>query len=72
MNWSWVWCQFFSNPNITCDIIELNPDLPWHWEEISKNKNLTEEFFRKNISKLNLMSISDQLFTNKLNILKRI
>ena len=70
-NWSWDYFELSRHPNITCDIIESNPDLPWDWIGISYNKNLTQEFIRKNFSELDLYYISSQLFTNKLNFLKK-
>ena len=45
--------------------------MQWDWIIISVNRNLTEEFIGKNISKLYLNKISHQLFTNKLNLLKK-
>ena len=71
MNWSWNWSSLSKNPNITSDIIESNPHLPWNWSNISQNKNLTEEFIRKNIYQHNLTPLSNELFTNKLNLLEK-
>ena len=33
--------------NITCDIIESNPDKPWQWVFICHNRNITMDFMKK-------------------------
>ena len=60
-----------SNPPVTCDIINSNHELAQDWFAISANLNLTEEFIRKYISRLNLNQISDQLFITNLNFFKK-
>ena len=39
------------NPNITCEIIQNNPDKHWHWKWISKNPNITCEIIQNNPDK---------------------
>jgi len=34
---------YFDESKITWDIIKNNPDKPWDWSGIRKNKNITEE-----------------------------
>jgi hypothetical protein len=36
----WRWIYLSSNPNITWDIVEANPDKPWNWGGLSKNPNI--------------------------------
>ena len=49
----WSWSDISSNPNITMDIIEANPDKPWIWSSmgISSNPNLTMDFINANSDK---------------------
>lgn len=49
-----VWQLVSENPSITTDIIEQNPNLPWRWDGISLNPNLTVKFIKNNIRKLDL------------------
>ncbi len=47
LNWSWI----SSNPNITMEMIENNPDKLWNWSWISLNPNLTMEIIENNPDK---------------------
>ena len=49
-----IWQLVSENPSITTDIIEQNPNLPWRWDGISLNPNLTIKFIKNNIRKLDL------------------
>lgn len=35
------------NPNITWELIQANPEYPWHWHGVSRNPNLTPEIITK-------------------------
>ena len=37
------WYNISQNPNITMEIIENNPDKPWNWDCISRNKFTKEK-----------------------------
>ena len=52
LNWYFV----SKNKNITLDIIESNPDLPWNYEGLSHNPNLMLRL--KNILILNGFGIT--------------
>lgn len=41
------WFHLSKHFNITLEIIELHPELPWNYTGISLNPNLTIEFYRK-------------------------
>jgi uncharacterized protein with HEPN domain len=43
---SWVWLS--SNKNITMEIVSTYPKLPWDYNALSRNPNLTVDFIRKN------------------------
>ena len=40
---------YFSNPNITCDIIQSNIDKPWNWVDISEKEFNYHKFFQSRI-----------------------
>jgi hypothetical protein len=48
--WKWFW-GLSQNPNITWDIIQAHPDLPWNWENISWNPNITWDIIEQNPDK---------------------
>lgn len=35
------WWMLSANPNITIDMVEKYPDLPWRWDGLSRNTNMT-------------------------------
>jgi hypothetical protein len=47
----WDWFSISSNPNITWDIIQANPNKPWNWNCLSYNKNITWDIIKANPDK---------------------
>lgn len=45
---TWNWKYVSQNPNITPDIIKNNLDIPWNFEEFSKNLFLKDNIALKN------------------------
>jgi hypothetical protein len=45
------------NSDITIDDIEQNPQLPWKWDSISSNPNLTIAFIDRHIDKLSFENL---------------
>ena len=51
-----------SNPNITLEIVQKNPDKQWDWKQLSTNPNVTWKFVINNLDKdwnWNLLSRND-------------
>jgi len=45
--WDWDLISY----NVTIDIIKKNPEMPWDYVSLSRNKNLTAEFVLENLDK---------------------
>ena len=45
------WYGLSSNPNITIEIVNANPDKPWNWYGLSSNPNITMEIVNANPDK---------------------
>ena len=60
---SWGWRNVSSSKSITMKDIEENVDLPWDWNDVCENPNLTIDFIRqfKDIKPLNWINISKNL-----------
>ena len=39
------------NPNITWEIVQANPDMPWNWRGLSANPNITPGIVQANLHK---------------------
>ena len=45
-------------------MIDDNPELPWNWNMVSDNANMTLEYVLKHFEKLNFFIISCSIFKN--------
>ena len=43
MHKPWSWYNLSSNPNVTWEIVEANPDKRWNWNCLSRNPSITWE-----------------------------
>jgi hypothetical protein len=46
----WNWGDLSAHPNITLNIIQKNPDMPWCQSAVSKNPNVTWSIVKDNLS----------------------
>ncbi len=44
---NWDWTELSSNPNISREFVEANPELPWAWDMIFIHKNIDANFIRR-------------------------
>ena len=51
VNESLDWYGLSENPNITWEIVEANPDIPWDWYGLSRNPNITMDIVEANPDK---------------------
>ena len=54
----WEWLRISSNPNITMEFINDNPNIPWNWDGISYNtflkykKAFIEQNYRRHLASI--------------------
>jgi hypothetical protein len=44
-----MWSHISTSQGITMDDIESNPDLPWHWDTVGSNPNMTFQFMESHL-----------------------
>ena len=61
----WNWDFISSNPNLTIQIILVNPDKKWNWYNISKNSNITMDDVLNNFTVLGVNIYFFKVFCKK-------